>query len=146
MPKLRTVGLKSPDDFYLMPAEERLRLVGSVLTAVDHDGAAYVPLNLDPSEFNYGCPQGMLHVTAIRKLGGHSQAPGAKWFKVGVTSPDDLDIDLEFFGKDCQWRQEVIEFLRKFAARTKRKGTFYRAALDGAKVQFSGRLTTYRND
>lgn len=70
----------------------------------------YFPVDLHPTEFNYGEPQGLIFVTMPTDVPGHPN-----WFRVGVCSPDDLDKDLDFSTEDTEqaqrWRQQAIEFL-----------------------------------
>ncbi len=48
-----------------------------------------------------------------------------KWFKVGVCSPDDLDLDLEFDHANSWLRQDVISYLME----TNKIGVTYRGVL-----------------
>lgn len=138
----------SPFDFYDLSEDERVRLIGSVFRVREfifkgknNDkivytdnicGDLFIPVGLASDEFNYGVEQGVLVVTTIRrKL--MSGVKCNKWFKVGVFSPDDLDMDLEFTGDDTSIRQDVVEFIRWSMCK---RGRRYREMLEQIVDEF----------
>jgi len=123
----------SPYEFYELPEEERIKLIGRIykarnwrvkkgkkeLTYTDVQPTIYIPIGLHPEEFNYGIQQGVLCIPEVREIPGNESHD--KWFKVGAFSPDDLDRDLEFTLEDIKntdslginhLRQEIIEFIK----------------------------------
>ncbi len=98
-------------DFYKMPEDERKALIGRVFK--EHN-TLYFPVQLAEGEFNYGIQQGLIHVSPIWK---HYKTH-EKHFKIGVTSPDDLDIDLNFGPEHVHLRQEIILFLKGMAKKS----------------------------
>lgn len=90
----------SPYAFYELPQRERRKLVGKRFR---ENGGIYFPLDLAYGEFNYGIRQGLIIVTEVRE----------NRFKVGVVSPDDLDLDLEFEHPYTNIRWDVITFIEK---------------------------------
>lgn len=109
----------SSDDFYALPEEERKSLIGSVfkerMRKIKYEkvtylnktsGTLFFPVGLAEDEFNYGVKQGLIFVTACNKSNN-------KWFRAGVISPDDLDIDLDFGAEHIHLRQDVIDYIKK---------------------------------
>lgn len=107
---------KSPYDFYELEEVERISLVGRPFREERRHGL-YIPIFLSDKNENYGVAQGVLYVSDILILKS-GEDKDEKWFKVGAFSPDDLDIDLEFVGKETCIRQEVIDFLLKYSTST----------------------------
>lgn len=112
----------SPYDFYDLPDEEAGKLVGRVYksrkwkTNKKKDGVVYTKdiapgeyyvVSLKDGEFNYGKKNGVLYLSPVWSHGDRGD-----WFKVGVFSPDDLDLDLEFYKDDTCLRSDVIRFMR----------------------------------
>jgi hypothetical protein len=123
--------MRSRYDFYELPESERKAMIGKPfqeeITRKGHrkpqlSSTLYFPVDLHPDEFNYQQPQGLIFVTEVcAHLPDHPN-----WFRVGVCSPDDLDIDLDFETTDTQqahrWREQAIEFL---SDPTNLQGVFY---------------------
>ena len=97
-------------EFYYLDEEQRIALIGSVLTRKNGDYTVlYFPIGLDDENSNYGVAQGLLSVHPI-----YIDREHGAWFKVGAFSPDDLDIDLEFHGAECDLHDQVVEFIKQF--------------------------------
>ena len=113
--------------FYDLAEEERKAMVGKPFVELcqplrkngcpfGQNGMIYFPVDLEGDEKyrNYNMPQGLIFVTYLwGPMGGKNQNPN--WFRVGVTSPDDLDIDLDFNPSTMEeaqrLRQIAIDFL-----------------------------------
>lgn len=123
----------SPYDFYNLPEIKRVELIGYPFTLAKRKGV-YIPIDLVDKDSNYGIAQGVLYVPEIYKIPLKHQAPneGKMWFKVGAFSPDDLDIDLEFFNKTEGFRKTVIAFLLRRA----RVPTSYKQRLTEVQQEF----------
>jgi hypothetical protein len=80
----------NPDKFYELPEAERIALIGERFE--DHRGHLFFIVGLNEDEYsNYGRKQGIIFVTQI-----YDTNDGRKnWFRIGVQSPDDLDMDLD---------------------------------------------------
>jgi hypothetical protein len=106
------IQFNSPYDFYNLPEVKRIDLIGDIFRLAKRSGV-YIPIHLVDADSNYGIAQGVLYVSEIYKIPLKHQAPneGKMWFKVGAFSPDDLDMDLEFFDKPEWFRKNVITFL-----------------------------------
>jgi hypothetical protein len=120
-------------DFYRLPEGERIALVGSHFV-VRPGKTVYFPVRLAEGEFNYGVQQGLVFVTPVL-----TSLDCGKWFRVGVESPDDLDIDLDFGAADTWRRQEVIDFLKT----TNKVDVTYRGLLARVRDRFdAGEFTS----
>jgi hypothetical protein len=119
----------SPYEFYEMPETERISLVGDCLKEERFD-TLYFPVCLSSEQFNYGISQGLLFVTPIRKVNDK------KYFKVGVFSPDDLDLDLCFKHPLTEIRQDVLEYIRKM----NKKNVTYGGMLENIQNIFGGTI------
>ena len=120
------------DDFYALPETRRIEWVGKMFGSrqPSHRKALFFPVTLAPGEFNYGYQQGLIFISPIHvTLTGKKRH---KWFRVGVISPDDLDIDLDFRGNEVQHRQAVIDFV--IAAN--KHNVRYRAFIAAIRAQF----------
>jgi hypothetical protein len=125
--------LNSPYDFYNLPEFKRFELIGSSFTLAKR-GGVYIPIDLVDKDSNYGVAQGVLYVPDIYKipLKHRLRNEGKTWFKVGAFSPDDLDIDLEFFDKKEGLRKSIITFLLRRA----RVPTSYKQRLKEVQQEF----------
>jgi hypothetical protein len=97
-------------EFYDLPEEQRIALIGSVL--VEQNGpytVMYFPIGLDDANSNYGKAQGLITVHSV-----YIDRENGAWFKAGAFSPDDLDIDLEFHGTECDLHDQVVQFMKEF--------------------------------
>ena len=105
------VNITNPyKEFYELPEEQRIALIGSVL--VEQNGpytVMYFPIGLDDANSNYGKAQGLVTVHSV-----YIDRENGAWFKVGAFSPDDLDIDLEFTGTECDLYPQVVQFMKEF--------------------------------
>jgi hypothetical protein len=119
-------------DFYNLTESKRLALVGSYFYE-DGKKAIFFPLQLTLEEKNrnYGVRQGLIIVTQIRKIDGDN------WFKIGVCSPDDLDMDLYFKNPQCNLRGEIIQYLK----RINKTNVTYKEILTKVQKKFGGILT-----
>lgn len=133
--------LQSQYDFYKMPEEERIALVGRCFTSerTRHD-TLYFPVQLAHGEFNYGKQQGLILVTSIMRVTPRYQKrKNEKWFRVAACSPDDLDRALDFSHEHCHLRQDVIDFLKK----TNKKDVTYQGILNRIRLHFkAGKITS----
>lgn len=116
-------------DFYQLPEDERKALIGSCFK-VEGFEHLYYPIGLF-EDFNYGIDQGVIFVSPIMKYNSE------KWFRVGVFSPDDLDMDLDFNASETHKRQEIISHLNKI----KKIDVTYRGVLEEIQKLFGGKLT-----
>lgn len=126
--------LDSHWDFYnKLSEDERKALIGKCFREKDRE-AFYFPVGLADGEFNYGVQQGLIFVTPIM-----NRQKKEKWFRVGASSPDDLDIDLDFFAPFMSLHQDVIEFVRT----AKKKNVTYRGFLKAIQDHFkAGEMTS----
>lgn len=79
--------MKSPYDFYKLSDDQAKLLVGKNLAI--SESRTYIPVHLLHKNSNYGKQYGLLIITSNKD-----------WLKVGAFSPDDLDIDLVWRGKE----------------------------------------------
>ena len=102
--------------FYELPEHERAALIGQIFK--DKRGVFYFPVGLLNPWENYNSPQGLVFVSPIWPGGKNNYYPFdtyEAWFRVGVTSPDDLDMDLDFIGQhEIKYRKKVIKFIKNF--------------------------------
>lgn len=90
--------------------------------------AHYFPVWLDnaSASLNYGRAQGLIFITAIM------QFRGKDWWRVGVSSPDDLDMDLDF--EDVGVRDKVLAYMKTM----NRIGVSYNGVLTTIQSLFGG--------
>lgn len=121
---------KSHFDFYKLPEKERQQLVGDffIEEGREHykkgeEDRLFFPLSLHEDEFNYGKQQGLIFVSEVRQVKGES------WFRVGVSSPDDLDMDLDFQGIGFNFeklRLDVVEYVKQMSKQNVKYRDFLR--------------------
>ncbi len=117
-------------DFYKLPEEERLLLVGSVFKQINRKNL-FFPVQLAECEFNYGVQQGLIFITEIHSL------QSGKWWRIGAMSPDDLDMNLDF--KETSIRQDVIEYVKSM----RKHNVTYRGVLEEIQKHFKAGLINF---
>ena len=99
-------------DYYDLPEEERFNLLETYCLDVDRKYSTYFPIWLS----EYGACQnyneafallGLLKPSPIR----YGKQKGQIWFKVYAFSPDDLDLDLEFYNEVDKY-ELMFEYLK----------------------------------
>jgi hypothetical protein len=105
--KLRVHELHTHYAFYDMAEKKRISLIGDVIKEKNRD-VLYFPVGLTHGNDNYGVKQGLIFLSPIWEHGSNG-----KWFRVGVSSPDDLDYDLDFYAEHIHMRPRVLKFLMK---------------------------------
>lgn len=128
----------TPYTFYRLTETRRKAMIGTWFRCRERGNTVYFPVGLSNC-FNYGVDQGLIFVTAIQPQIGVKAADGTwaknrNWFRVGVCSPDDLDLDLDFEHHECHLRQDVISFLEK----TKKTGVSYCEVLEAVRAHVKG--------
>lgn len=63
---------------------------------------------------------------------------GVNWFRVGVSSPDDIDKDLDFSGDECAVHDAVVEYIKGMD----KIGVFYDEVLNDIQKRFGGTRTS----
>lgn len=101
-------------DFYGFEESKRKSLIGITIKEITKFKnreivRLYFPIQLTQECFNYGIQEGLIYLSETSK----SKTDNSKWFGVSAFSPDDLDLSLIFQNKECQIRQEVIDFIKK---------------------------------
>lgn len=131
--KRREVRIENPYDFYYkMEAEERDSLLDAVLVQNrDYkkgrqrvpNRCLYFPISLNAKgrSENYGRSPGLVYLMPWSRQGSKSKGtvaePATKvrsrysYFKVYSFSPDDLDVDLEWWGKPKSAWKKLLTFL-----------------------------------
>jgi hypothetical protein len=100
--------LRTSYQFYDLPEDERKAMTGKPFQELTPGDSLYFPVDLKEGTFNYGETQGLLFVTQLHPT--HPTSPN--WFRLGVSSPDDLDMDLDFNSPDSpKHREQVIKLL-----------------------------------
>lgn len=127
--------LDSQYKFYDMNESDRKNLIGTCFQTVrKHNNGLFFPIQLANGEFNYGIRQGLIYVSPILKT-----TKGSKWFRVAASSPDDLDIDLDFGPEYTSLRQEIIQYL----FRMNKINVTYRGVLGEIQKHFqAGEITS----
>ena len=90
-----------------MSEELRESLVGKILTEEKSNGTIFFPIQLLDGTLNYNKQQGLIFVTPIAIAYNKRQS-----FRVGVKSPDDLDMDLDFHNDEIELREPLIEYVK----------------------------------
>lgn len=99
--------IKDPyTEFYDLPEKDRIALIGTILEE-QYGGRLYFPIGLAYDEFNYEQNQGLIFVNKP------CMDDYGVWFRVGAFSPDDLDKDLDFFGNEVDYYDQVVTFLKR---------------------------------
>jgi hypothetical protein len=136
---------KSIYEFYDLPDDERMTWIGTPFMEEPkiHKGAwgkklyqkptIYFPIGLRDEWVNYGKTPGLIFVTEIMQAAGKPTDKGyhPEWFRVGIATPDDGDMDLDFERPmDLETlRTETLKFLTE-APYGPWSGTDYREVLD----------------
>jgi hypothetical protein len=102
---MKTLILKSVYTFYALPEDQRIAMIGKWFKE-EGGKSLHFPLGLTVDEFNYGIQQGLVFVSSVMDFGGK------KWFRVGVISPDDLDMDLDFGEDHCKLHNKVVQYVK----------------------------------
>ena len=130
--------LDSPYDFYKFTEEEQKALIGQCFTEAKRPDAAYYPVQLteEGGWENYGREQGLIYFSSMR------MNKDKTWFRVAAFSPDDLDMDLDFEGKDEQFREQVRDYLELYIATCPLQGVRYIDLLRDIQANFkAGEIT-----
>lgn len=128
-------------DFYKMSNEDRIALVGKEFQEKVGNKihkSIYFPVLLSNKQFNYGYKQGLIFVSPVWSF----IKTNPIWFRVGVSSPDDLDNDLDFEGDEKELhklRKQVIRYVR---AMNKTDVTYYGMLEDIQKHFPTGVITS----
>jgi len=90
--------LKNSYAWYKLGEADRheIYLKGETFQTEDNQCGVYLPVLWDNPYINYNQPYGLLSFPKI--FGGYYDSPkykGKRWFKVGVSSPDDWDLDFQ---------------------------------------------------
>ncbi len=111
---METVYLNRNYDFYNLSEPERIALIGKCFKTKEEAGkyeSTYFPIDLENEWINYGKKQGAIRVSAIMPFINKTKEKDT-WFRVGVFSPDDLDMDLDFMGAQYEpLREKILDFL-----------------------------------
>lgn len=122
---------KHADNFYDLESPKAIKLVGKHFRETNLNFLCF-PVRLSAKQFNYGRNPGLILVSPIIGVSG------AKRFKVGAYSPDDLDCDLEYDNRDIKldFRNNLIEYLREL--QLKKKPWTYKGFLQAVLDKFPG--------
>lgn len=123
--------LRSEYDFYDMSEDDRLAMVGTCF-AVDNIPRIFFPIWLSEqgSSINYGVSQGLIFVSGIHK------GKNGLWFRVGICTPDDGDLDLDFQDEDLHKREDVLRFMEQ----VNKINVTYEEVLEAVQAVFGGSL------
>lgn len=105
-----------PYQFYDLPDEEQAKLVGWMIPVTERPPEFpqhMFILRLSDDCFNYGRRHGIVFVAFNPKLTVDPRAKIKSWVRVGVISPDDLDMDLDFDPADQAKYLEVLEVVKQ---------------------------------
>ncbi len=97
-------------DYYKLTDQERANLVGYTFQVKgEQEQSLYFPVKLTEEEgfVNYNHRYGALVLTPVLK------SKQGNWFRLGVFSPDDMDLDLDFNQDELNLRNNVINILKQ---------------------------------
>jgi hypothetical protein len=115
-------------DFYRLSEDQREALIGSFFKEEGKEDVYFV-FQLENEDTNYGVKQGVVRVSGIMYYDEKRN-----WFRVGVFSPDDLDMDFDFVGlQDLRYlRRKVLGFMLG----AKKQDTSYKKVFQDLQERF----------
>jgi len=125
--------MKTAYDFYRLPENERIALIGTEFKVQDkYDKGEYFVIGLteEGGWQNYGRQQGLIWLSLPMNYKGKT------WFRVAAFSPDDLDMDLDFDDPAPDLRDKICNLLREMP----KDNVTYREVLEFIQSFYGGEI------